>query len=128
MANAVRIREIVAPEGDLSTFDPGRYLSGLEFYESDTPVTDADRDGLAQFVHYLGFVALRAQSSSFGSSVIRGTSTAYRALESHFGDLPEWPQGSSPPADLSYRQLAWFLMRHYPPHPLGEGASAEGAS
>ena len=58
MTKSVKIRTLIAPEGDLTEFDPGRYLSELEFYETDDPVTEEDRDGLAQFVHYLAFLAL----------------------------------------------------------------------
>ena len=60
--NAVRIRTLVAPTPPLDEFDPGAYLSSLEFYETTDPITDADRDGLAQFVHFLAFIALKARS------------------------------------------------------------------
>jgi hypothetical protein len=118
MAKAVKIRTLTAPPPPLSEFDPGAYLSALEFYETDAPVTDEDRDGLAQFAHFLAFLALQAQSSRWDSSVVRRGSQAHRALESHFGDLAGWP--GVPKSGLSYRQLASFLMQHYPPHPPEE--------
>jgi hypothetical protein len=114
MGNAVKIRTLTAPPTPLSEFDPGAYLSELEFYETDAPISDEERDGLAQFAHFLAFLALRAQSSRWTSSVVRHGSLAHRALESHFGHLAGWPR--VPKRGLSYRQLASFLMQHYPPH------------
>ncbi len=113
MGNAVKIRTLTAPPAPLTEFDPGAYLSALEFYETDSPVTEEDRNGLAQFAHLLAFLALQAKSSRWKSSVVPQNSPAYRALESHFGHLAGWPEA---PADgLPYRQLASFLMQHYPP-------------
>jgi hypothetical protein len=115
MGNAVKIRTLSAPPTSLSEFDPGAYLSGLEFYETDSPITDEDRDDLAQFAHFLAFLALQAQSSRWDSSVVPQGGQAHRALESHFGHLTDWP---GVPADgLPYRQLVVFLMQYYPPRP-----------
>jgi hypothetical protein len=115
MGNAVKIRTLTAPPTPLSEFDPGAYLSGLEFYESEAPISDEDRDGLAQFTHFLAFLALQAQSSRWESSVVPRGSQAHRALESHFAHLAGWPR--VPKSGLSYRRLVSFLMQHYPPHP-----------
>lgn len=118
MGKAVKIRTLTAPPLPLSEFDPGAYLGELELYETDAPITDEDRDGLAQFAHFLAFLALQAESSMWDSSVIPRGSLAHRALESHFGDLEGWP--GVPKRGLPYRQLAGFLMQHYPPHPPEE--------
>jgi hypothetical protein len=105
------------PQTPLGTFDPGEYLCGLEFYETDSPITEEERDALAQFAHILAFTALEAKSSKWAAStVLRGTS-AYGALESHFGHLQGWQELAKAESGLHYRQLAHFLMRHYPPHP-----------
>lgn len=122
MGNAVKIH-LLAPPTPLNDFDPGQYLSELEFYETDDLITDKDRDGLAQFAHLLAFMALQAKSSKWDGSTVRHGSLAYQALESHFGHLEGWNELSAGDRDLLYRQLAWFLMRHYPPHlPAGQGA------
>ena len=113
MGKAVKIRTLTAPPTPLNEFDPGAYLSELEFYEADSPISDEDRDGLAQFAHFLAFLALQAQSSQWAASVVPRGSQAHRALESHFGHLAGWP--SVPKGGLSYRQLVGFLMQHYPP-------------
>ena len=55
---SVKIRTLTAPRSDLSSFDPGEYLSGLDFYETADPISEEDRDGFAQFVHILTFMAL----------------------------------------------------------------------
>jgi hypothetical protein len=115
MGNVVKIRTLMAPPTPLSEFDPGAYLSELEFYETDSPISEEDRDGLAQFAHFLAFLALQAQSSRWASSVVPQGSQAHRALESHFGHLADWP--GVPTGGLLYRQLAGFLMQHFPPHP-----------
>jgi hypothetical protein len=91
MANAVKIRTLTAPPTPLTDFDPGAYLSGLEFYETDSPINDEERDALAQFAHFLAFLALKAESSRWASSVVLQGSRAYSALESHFGHLEGWP-------------------------------------
>jgi hypothetical protein len=112
---AVKIRNLLAPKTPLDDFDPGAYLSSLEFYETDSAISESDRDELAQFAHLLAFMAIKSKSTKWPSSVIGQGSSAARALESHFGDLPDWP---GVPADgLSYRTLASFLMKHYPPRP-----------
>ena len=80
-------------DGPADTVDrlrSGAYLSELEFYETDSPVREEDRNGLAQFAHFLAFVALRAQSSRWKSSVVPPRSHAQRALESH-RHLAGWP-------------------------------------
>jgi hypothetical protein len=118
MGKAVKIRTLTAPPLPLSEFDPGAYLGALEFDETDDPITDDDRDGLAQFAHFLAFLALQAHSSKWDASVVPHGSLAHRALESHFGDLAGWPR--VPKRGLSYRALVGFLMQHYPPHPPGE--------
>ena len=115
MGNAVKIRTLTAPPTPLSAFDPGAYLSELEFYETDSQITDEDRDELAQFAHFLAFLALQAQSSRWASSVVPQGSQAHRALESHFGHLTDWPEVSTD--GLPYRALASFLMQHCPPRP-----------
>ncbi len=128
MAKAVKIRELMSPPLPLNEFDPGAYLSGLDFEETDAAVTEADRDGLAQFAHFLAFLALQAGSSRWASSVVPAASSAMRALESHFGHMAGWP--IVPKSGLPYRQLATFLMPHYPPRaPDAEpGAAADPAS
>lgn len=113
MGNAVKIRTLQAPSPPLSEFDPGAYLSSLEFYETDSPASEEDRDGLASLAHYLAYLALKARSSRWQSSVIPQHSHAHRALESHFGHLDGWPE--VPSEGLPYRQLVSFLMQHYPP-------------
>jgi hypothetical protein len=117
VGNAVKIRTLTAPPTPLTAFDPGAYLGGLEFYETDTPVSDEGRDGMAQFAHFLAFLALQARSSRWASSVIPHGSDAHRALESHFGHLAGWPRVLE--GGLAYRQLAGFLMQHYPPRAPG---------
>ena len=113
MANAVKIRTLKAPPTPLTEFDPGAYLSQLEFYETDSPINEEDRNGLAQFAHYLAFLALQAKSSRWKSSMVPHNSHVHHALESHFGHLPGWP--GVPIDGLPYKQLASFLMQHYPP-------------
>ena len=113
MGSAVKVRTLLAPPAPLAEFDPGAYLSELEFYETNSPISEKDRDGLAQFVHFLAFLALQAQSSRWASSVVPQNGHAHRALELHFGHLAGWPD--VPTGGLPYRQLARFLMQHYPP-------------
>lgn len=114
---AVKIRSLRAPDGDLSSFDPGAYLSALEFYETAEPVTEDERDGLAQLAPLLAYFALEGKSDRFGASVIGRETTAYQALEAHFGHLPGW-KALSPHADegLEYGKLVRFLWSYYPPH------------
>ncbi len=113
MSRAVKIRKLTPPPMPLEDFDPGAYLGSLEFYETEAAIGEEDRDGLAQIVHFLAFLAMKSQSSQWGTSVIPAGSDAARALEAHFGHLPGWP--GIPAAGLSYRQLAGFLLPHYPP-------------
>jgi hypothetical protein len=117
LGNAVKIRTLSFPEPPLSSFDPGAYLSGLEFYETDGSITEEERDGLAQFAHFLAFLALHSKSTKWDRSVVQRRSLAYRALESHFGHLDGWPAVAADGAGMSYRELTGFLMQHYPPHP-----------
>ena len=116
MGRSPRIRELIAPQLPLTAFDPGEYLAGLEFYETNEPITDEDRDGLAQFVHFLAFLALKGQSSKWDAATVRRDTSAYRALESHFGQLEGWEELAAHEVGLPYRELAGFLMGHYPPH------------
>ena len=113
--NAVKIRTLHAPQGDLSSFDPGAYLSGLEFYETENQVTEDERDGLAQFVHFLAYVSLSARSTGWDQSVIEPDSSAFSALESHFGHLEGWTDLAPNGQRLGYRVLAKFLLGPYPP-------------
>lgn len=115
MCKSVKIRELKAPEADLSKFDPGCYLANLEFYETDETVSNEDRDGLAQFIHFLAFLALQSQSSHWDSSIVPRGSSAFRAIESHFNDLDGWDAAALDKGDISYRDLASFLMSHFPP-------------
>ena len=117
---SVKIRVLTAPDSDLSSFDPGEYLGSLEFYETSDPISEKDRDELAQFVHLLAFMALRAKSSAWANSVVARDTLAYRALESHFGHLDGWGQLAQNEGGLPYRQLAAFLFRHYPPRAPNE--------
>jgi hypothetical protein len=116
MGNSVKIRTLTAPQTPLTTFDPGEYLSGLEFYETDSPISEEDRDGLAQFLHFLAFMALQAKSSRWAASMVPRESLAYRALEAHFGHLNGWEELREDEPGLSYRGLSSFLIRYYPPH------------
>ena len=120
MNKAVKIRSLSAPGDDLSAFDPGHYLANLEFYETDDAITDAERDGLAQFAHYLAFLALRAQSSKWSGSTVPYGSSAYQALTTHFGQLPGWDDIAPPTEDLKYGELVRFLMQFFPPHPRND--------
>jgi hypothetical protein len=112
---SVKIRTLSSPHSDLSSFDPGKYLCDLEFYETSDAITNADRDGLAQFVHFLAFMALQAKSNAWEHSTVRRDATAFRALESHFGHLKGWEAITQGKNGLSYRQLVSFLMDPYPP-------------
>ncbi|MEW6304845.1 MAG: hypothetical protein AB1705_15325 [Verrucomicrobiota bacterium] len=118
----MKIRTMAAPRTPLATFDSGEYLSGLEFYETDRPIRDEDRDGLAQFTHFLAFLALQAKSSKWAVSMVRRGTLAYRALESHFSQLEGWQELAEAEDGLHYRRLVSFLMQHFPPHPpKGQG-------
>ena len=117
---SVKIRTLSAPPPDLSAFDPGEYLSGLEFYETSDAIGNADQDGLAQFVHFLAFTALRAKSSAWEESVVQKDTLAFRALESHFDHLEGWDAMASEKDGLSYGRLVRLLMEPYPPHMPGK--------
>jgi len=90
MNKTVKIRTLVAPGGNLSEFDPGAYLSRLEFYQTSDELTEDDRHGMAQILHFLAFLAENAQSRYRNSSVVALGTSAYDALRSHFGDLAGW--------------------------------------
>ena len=115
MSKAVRIRTLVAPDGDLSEFDPGAYLSALDFYETSDEITETDRNGLAQILHFLEFLATNAQSRRWSGSVVAHGTSAYNALASHFGDLPGWHDVARPGENLAYSEIVRFLLSHYPP-------------
>jgi hypothetical protein len=115
MNRAVKIRSLAPPSEDLSTFDPGEYLAHLDFYETDAPITDEERHGLAQFAHFLAYIALRARSSRWGDSVVPTGTPAYRALESHFSHISGWESISNSVHGMSYRHLVSFLMGPFPP-------------
>jgi hypothetical protein len=116
MPGVVKIRELTAPSGDLGAFDPGRYLCSLDFYATAEPVDDAERDGLAQLVHFVAFLALQAHSPAFATAVVPQDSFAHAALESYFGHLEGWTDLPRDAKGLPYRALASFLMAYYPPH------------
>ena len=77
MAKSVEIKKLVAPSGGLSVFDPGAYLANLEFYESDNVISEGDRNGLAQFVDFLAFLALKNRSTGWPNSVVPRSSSAF---------------------------------------------------
>ena len=113
---AVKIRELVAPSGDLAEFDPGAYLCSLEFYPTTEVVDETERDGLAQLVHFVGYLALQANSPAFATAVVPTESLAHSALESYFRHLEGWSDLPRDGHGLTYRALASFLMTYYPPH------------
>jgi hypothetical protein len=119
MRNAVKIRTLTTPQMPFTEFDPGEYLCSLEFYETDCPLTEEDRDGLAQFAHLLAFMALRSKSTRWNASTIKPDTMAYQAFESHFGHLPGWRELANTDHGVHYRKLANFLMGHYPPRLRG---------
>jgi len=114
-SHSVKIRLLVAPEPPLTAFDPGEYLSSLEFYETTDTITEMDRDGLAQLVHYLAFLALSSKSDKWEASLVRHGTLAYKALSSHFGHLDAWHAVANNPEGVHYRALASFLLPCYPP-------------
>jgi hypothetical protein len=111
----VKIRAIVPPQPPLSEFDPGDYLSGLDFYETDEPISEKDRGEFAQFIHFLAFLALRSGSARWDSSTIARDSTAFQAVRAHFDALPGWGELVGDETDLEYPRLANFLLERYPP-------------
>ena len=114
MSRSVKIKRVVAPEGDLSQFDPGAFLAELEFYETDEPISDSDRDDFAQFIHLLAFIALKNRSTHWDTAHIPQTSSAFAALHSHFGGLESWHDAIDQDG-ISYRSLASMLMPAFPP-------------
>jgi hypothetical protein len=115
MGKSVKIRTLAAPQTPLSEFDPGEFLSGLEFYETDSKITEEDRDGMAQFAHFLAFLALQGESSKWADSTVGRGTLAYQALESHFCSLVGWQELTENERGINYQQLASFLMGYYPP-------------
>ena len=115
MSRAVKIRTLPAPSIGSGAFDPGRYLSLLDFYETDEPITEADRDGLAQIVHYLAYLTLESRSPAWDRSFVARESLAHRALDSHFGSIPGWSELPRDERGLQYHGLTAFLMGCYPP-------------
>jgi hypothetical protein len=116
MAHSVKIRTLTAPHSALANFDPAEYLETLEFYETADPLGETDRDGLAQFAHFLAFLALKTRSPRFSCSIVRRGTSAYRAVESHFHHLEGWAAISANSQGVSYRALVSLLMPVYPPH------------
>ena len=112
----VKIRELRPPSLPLSEFDPGAYLAGMDFYETDEAITDEERDGLAQLVHFVAFIALQAKSTCWSTSSIAKGTTVYRALESYFGHLSEWEHIAGSSSEVPYQRLVSSLMRPFPPH------------
>ena len=117
---STKIKTLRTPQGNLESFDPGRYLGSLEFYESAETVTEADRDVLAQFVHLLAFAALRGGSIYWEASTVDVQTSAFSALQSHYGHLSGWMEIVEEEG-IAYRSLASFLLVHYPPHKPGKG-------
>jgi hypothetical protein len=115
VANSVRFRVLPAPPSDLSGFDPGTYVSELDVVETENALTEADRDGLAQFLHYVAYLALSAGSSAWPGATIPVDSSIYRALATHFGHLRAWEGIPIIEGRISYRALVSFLMPEYPP-------------
>jgi hypothetical protein len=113
---SVKIRTLSPPLGDLSVFDPGEYLASLEFYETPDVITGSDRDDLAQFVQLLAYMALQAKSTRWAASGVRRETSAFNALESHFGGLEGWSEIVDAEG-VGYGSLARFIFGHYPPHP-----------
>jgi hypothetical protein len=113
-AKAMKIRELRVPAAD-QPFDPARYLAGLEFYESAVPLTETDRSGLANIVHYLAFLSLRHGDDQYNAAVIPRASSAYAALESCYQHLEGWSELPLDAEGLAYRDLVPFLLHYYPP-------------
>lgn len=115
-SRAMKIRELRVPDLSDAAFDPGLYFSSLDFYDDAAPLTSDDKDGMAQFIHLLGYMALSSGSEAWNTSSIPKNGPAYLALRSHFGSQPWWPKLEGESARLSYRQLVVHLMDDYPPH------------
>ena len=113
---AVRIKDLRTPTLEQQDFDPGRYFSNLTFYEAETPLIEQDIDGLAQFLHLLGYMALSTRSSAWQQSTVEKSGSAYQALRTHFGQRPWWASLDSDKPSISYRALIVYLMDDYPPH------------
>ena len=120
MSSSVRFRALPAPPSDLSDFDPGTYVAGLDVYDTGLVLTEPDRDGLAQFVHYVAFLALQARSSAWPGSTIPVDSSICRALVTHFAHLGGWNEIPIVDGAISFRAVVTCLMSTYPPHPPRE--------
>ena len=115
MKHSVRIRNLPVPPA--TAFDPGEFLGSLEFYETTEGLNDAARDELAQFAHSLAFIAIFMDTARFETSTVLRDTSAFRVLESYFGDLEGWRETAQNERGIPYRILAGFLMQHYPPRP-----------
>lgn len=111
---AVRIKTLTEPSGDMAHFDPGAYVESLDFYECDQSIGEDDQAGLAEFLHYLAFLALGSHSEGWEGSTISRDSSAYEAIASHFGDLDGWDDLVTPEG-IYYGELVRFLLPIYPP-------------
>ena len=110
----MKIRELRTPSADTS-FDPGQYFCGLEFYELNEPVSEADRVGLANMIHYTTFLSLRHGAEPYEASLVPRSSTFYAAVEACFGHLEGWHELPRESDALPLRFLVPFLLHHYPP-------------
>ena len=111
---SVKIRKLIPPEGDLSRLDPGGYICDLEFYETSDNITEEDREGLAELLHYLAYIALTNKSEKWASSTISKNTSAYLAIEHHFGSLDGWGNLIEDNG-INYKKLVSLLMPIYPP-------------
>lgn len=111
---SVKIKTVLAPDGDLSVFDPGSYISQLEFYETDEEILESDKEGLADFLHFLAYLALSNKSINWEHSVVPSGCTAYKAISSHFSSLNGWDEIDSD-SGINYKSLVSFLMPYYKP-------------
>jgi hypothetical protein len=112
---AVRIRTLIALTRPLNEFDPGANLSALEFCETTDPISDAERDGLAQLVHFLAFIALKHRSTKWQTAMISRGTDAFHAIQPHVATLEGCQELAGESVDLLYSRLAKFLIRHFPP-------------
>jgi len=110
----MKIRELRVPPAD-RPFDPGQYLCGLEFYELSEPVSEDDRVGFANMIHYDTFLSLRHGPEHYEASLVPHSSTFYAALEACFGHLDGWSELPRESDGLPFRVLVPFLLHYYPP-------------
>ena len=113
---SVKIKNVYAPEGNLLEFDPGFYISQLEFYETEEPITESDRESFANFLHYLAYLALSSGSTNWANSTIQNDSTATLAITSHFAQLDGFKLLENDEG-INYKSLVSFLMGYYKPKP-----------